>query len=179
MRQKGFTLFELLVAVLLLALISAMIYSVLNVGIRFSEKGEKKLLSVGRELGLADLFHRQIKGGWYDERKKKVVISADEDILRIVTRVPLLYSTAGVVLAVYRYDPGERALYYQEKRDYYLSDYDDEYVPDYEDMFCLMADLDSFLVEYDESSRVVAIELNEREYEFTAWCRKKELSRRD
>jgi len=176
MRQKGFTLFELLVAVLLLALISAMIYSVLNVGIRFSEKGEKKLLDMEREHGLAGLLHRQVKGGWYDEKKKKVIISADEDILRIITRAPLLYPSAGVVLAVYRYYPGERALYYHEKRDYYLSDYDDEYVPDVEDMFCLMAGMDSFSVEYEESSRVVAIQLNEREYGFTAWCRKKELS---
>ena len=177
MGQKGFTLFELLVAVLLLAMISVMIYSVLNVGVRFSEKGEKKLLAMEREHGLAGLLHRQVKGGWYDEKRKKVVLSADEDILRIVTRAPLLYPSAGVVLAVYRYSPGEKALYYQEKRDYYLSDHDDEYVPDYEDMFLLMADMDSFSVEYDEPSRVVAIKLNEREYEFTAWCRKKELAR--
>lgn len=169
--KQGFSLFELMVAVLLLAMVSVMIYSVLNVGIRFADKGEKRILAMDRRLGLTALLHRQVKSGWYDERKKKVIISTDTNLFRIVTRSPFLYADSGVVLAVYLFEPGDGIIYYLEKRDYYNSDYDDEYVPDIDDMFILMTDVASFSLEYDESSGVVAMEFNGREYEFKAWCR--------
>ena len=38
--RQGVTLFELLVAMTLLVMVTAMLYSVLNVGIKFSDKGE-------------------------------------------------------------------------------------------------------------------------------------------
>jgi prepilin-type N-terminal cleavage/methylation domain-containing protein len=172
--ESGFTLFELLVAVLLLAMISVMIYSVLNVGIKFAEKGEKKILHMERRLSLVDLLHRQVKSAWYDNKRRKVIVSSDNDVFRLVTRCPLFYSAAGIVLAVYRFDPADGTLYYLEKRDYYNSDYDDEYVPDYDDMQQLLTDVASFALEYDEENGSVNLEFDEREYEFLPWCRKEE-----
>jgi len=44
--QAGFTLFELIIAMLLVTMVSVMIYSILNVGIKFSDKGDKKILAL-------------------------------------------------------------------------------------------------------------------------------------
>lgn len=168
--EKGFTLFEILVAVLLLAMVSSMIYSIMNVSIRFSEKGERGVLMLEREQGLLGLLQRQIESAWYDELKKQVRISADEDILRLVTRAPLLYPQAGVVLAVYRYDEAEATLYYQEKRDYYNSDYDDEYVPEYDTMIRLLENDGPLLFTYPEDALAVTVAYRDTEYEYTPWC---------
>ena len=172
--QAGFTLFELLVAVLLLAMISVMIYSVMNVGIRFTEKGERKILHLERQLSLVDLLHRQVKTAWYDDRRKKVIISADDNVFRIVTRCSLADPAAEVVLAVYRFDPADGTVYYLEKKDFYNSDYDDEYVPDFDEMRLLLSDVAFFSLEYDEESGAVTFEFADREYEFLPWCRKDE-----
>ena len=53
--QRGITLFELLIAVVLLGMVSTMIYSVLNVGITFSAKGEKHLETLARKKNLLSL----------------------------------------------------------------------------------------------------------------------------
>ena len=175
--ESGFTLFELLLAVLLLAMVSVMIYSVLNVGIKFTEKGERKIIHMERRLSLVGLLHRQVKSAWYDGHKKKVVISSDNDIFRLVTQVSFFYPAAGVVLAVYRFDPVEGIVYYLEKRDFYNSDYGDEYVPDYEDMQVLLVDVSSFVLEYIVEDRTVRLEFDDQEYEFSPWCREQETNR--
>lgn len=148
--QSGFTLFELLVAMLLLAMVSVMIYSVLNVGIRFSDQGNRHILAMERKYGFLSLLQRQIRSAFYDRKKRQLLISADADIFRVVTRNPYLYEYAGVVLAIYRYDATERAIYYTEKRDYYNIDYDDEYEPGFDEMILLATDEDGFEVSYDE-----------------------------
>jgi len=168
--NKGFTLFEVLVAVLLLAIISSMIYSVLNAGIRFSEQGERKIVSLERKLGLLNLLQRQVQGGWYDEKQNKVVISADENLLRIVTTSPLLYPDAGVVMAFYRIEAGTEALYYQEKRDFYNIDYNEDYEPDFEEMQLLLAEPGPLQFEYDEENKTVRVTYLGSEYEFSPWC---------
>jgi len=168
--QKGFTLFEVMVAVLLLAMVSSMIYSILNVSIRFSEKGEKSILLLEREQGLLGILQRQIKNGWYDEQKKEVAINADDTMLRITTRAPLLYPLAGVVVAVYRYDPESTNLYYLEKRDFYNIDYDDEYIPAYEDMQLLVENCRPLSFSYEENNSAVTILYDDREFNFTPWC---------
>lgn len=169
-RQQGFTLFEVMVAVFLLAMVSSMIYSILNVSIRFSEKAEKSILLLEREQGLTGILQRQIKNGWYDGQKKEVAIAADDTMLRIVTRAPLLYPLAGVVLAVYRYDPESATLYYLEKRDFYNIDYDDEYVPAYEDMQVLVENCLPLSFAYEEDSSAVTVLYDDREFSFTPWC---------
>lgn len=170
-RNSGFTLFEVLVAVLLLAIISSMIYSVLNVGIRFSEQGEKKVLALERQIGLLELLQRQVMGGWYDERQKKVIVSAEDNRLTIVTTAPLLYPELGVVVACYRFDPGSESLYYKEKRDFFNTEYDDQYQPDFEEMYLLLEDAGPLQFGYDEESKVVQVTFMGKEYEFSPWCR--------
>ncbi|MCK9294777.1 MAG: prepilin-type N-terminal cleavage/methylation domain-containing protein [Desulfobulbaceae bacterium] len=169
-REKGFTLFEVMVAVFLLAMVSSMIYSILNVSIRFSEKGDKTILLLEREQGLIGILQRQIKNGWYDEQKKEVAIAADETMLRIITRAPLLYPLAGVVLAVYRFDPESATLYYLEKRDFYNIDYGDDYLPAFEDMQVLVEDCRPLSFSYGEDSSSVTLVYDGKEFNFTPWC---------
>ncbi|MCB2181679.1 MAG: prepilin-type N-terminal cleavage/methylation domain-containing protein [Desulfobulbaceae bacterium] len=168
--QSGFTLFEVLIAVLLLAMISSMIYSILNVSIKFAEKGEKKILLMEREQGLLGLLQRQIKSAWYDDKSKQVLINADEERLNVVTRAPLLNPQVGTVLALYRYDPGSATLYYTEKRDFYNIEYADDYAPDYEDMMVLMDNCPPLTFSYPEESSDVTVEYDGSEYEFWPWC---------
>ena len=169
--QKGFTLFEVIIAMLLLAMISTMIYSILNVSIRFSEKAEKSIVLMEREQGLIGLLQRQIRNGWYDEQKKDVVIIvADETTLRITTRAPLLYPQAGIVVAVYRYEPESESLYYLEKRDFYNVDYDPDYVPDYDEMQLLLTHCRSLWFSYEENRSAVTVTYEGNEYNFTPWC---------
>ncbi len=169
-RQGGFTLFEVMVAVLLLAMVSSMMYSILNVSIKFSEKGEKKIVIMERRHALLSLLERQIKSAWYDDRLKQVVITAQDEVFRIVTRSPLLYPHAGTVLALYRYDPDVRVLYYTEKRDFYNIDYDNEFIPEYEDMMVLFDNAPLLTFSYPEDSSMVTISLDEETFEFRPWC---------
>jgi len=150
--QTGFTLFEVLIAMVLLAMVAAMIYSVLNVGIKFTDQGGRKILAMERKYGFLSLVQRQIASAVYDPVKKRIMMSADDEIFKLVTRNPFVYPEAGVVLAIYRYNAGERAIYYVEKRDYYNTDYSDEYVPDFEEMTVLAQDEEPFSVQYDEEA---------------------------
>ncbi|OKY73844.1 MAG: hypothetical protein BM485_16345 [Desulfobulbaceae bacterium DB1] len=168
--QQGFTLFEVMVAVLLLAMVSSMIYSILNVSIKFSEKGEKRIIRIEREQGLLGLLQRQITCGVYDSQTKMVAVAAEDTVLKVTTRAPLLYSQAGTVLAVYRYDPDSGSLYYLEKRDFYNSDYKEDYIPDYESMKILVEKCAPLAFVYEEDSSAVQVIYDGKEYEFTPWC---------
>jgi prepilin-type N-terminal cleavage/methylation domain-containing protein len=162
----GFTLLELLVAVLLLALVSTMIASVLHVGINFAEKGEKRLLTMEREHGFLDLLRGQVRAACFDERQRKMLISADEGLLRLVTRAPLLHRSTGPVLAVYRYHQGEERLYYTEKRDYYNLEYGEDYVPDFSEMTVLTILEEPPVLAHDPESGAVAVRFAGTDYQF-------------
>ncbi len=149
--KQGFSLFELLIAMLLLTMVSVMIYSVLKVGIRFSAQGEKRIVAMERKYGLLNLLQRQITGAVYDTRKRRLLITADGDMFKLVTRAPFTYPDVGVVLAVYRYDDADGTIYYLEKRDYYNTDYGDDYVPDFADMTVLARGENDFSITYDET----------------------------
>ncbi len=168
--QKGFTLIELLVAVLLLAMITTMVYSILNVGIRAQDKGGKKLLAMERQLGLLNLLHHQVNSAWYDVMKDEITISSDGNYLRIITRYPLINRSSGIVLAMYRYDEGEQTLYYLEKKDYYNIDYDDEYLPAIDEMYFLTKTDGSFFMEYDSEEGNLLVEYLENQYVLLPRC---------
>ncbi len=168
--RQGFTLFELLVAVVLLAIISTMIYSVLNVGIKFNDKGEKQLSAQAHEHGLLELLRRQINSARYDQRKNEMQIAVQNDILRIVTRQPLIYRAAGVVLAIYRFDDRHHTVYYTEKRDFYNVDYDEGYVPDQADMLALTKTAQPLSVVYDADEGVVFAQLDGKTFDFLPKC---------
>jgi len=169
--QQGFTLFELLIAMLLLAMVSVMIYSVLNVGIRFTDKGNRRILAMERKYGLINLVHRQIKSAVYDVKKKQILMSMDDDLFRVVTRNPFLYKYAGIVLAVYRYSASESAIYYTEKRDYWNIDFGEDYVPEFEDMILLAQDEGPLSIVYDpETSPEVSFEYQGEQYSIVPRC---------
>ncbi len=169
--QSGFTLVELLVAMVMLAMVSVMIYSILNVGIKFTDKGGRSILEMERKYGFVSLVQRQIKSALYDKKKKEILMSANDEIFRVVTRNPYIYQSAGVVLAIYRYNSSERIIYYTEKRDYYNIDYDDQYVPDFDEMTILAIDEDSFSMSYDkETGPEVLLTYREEEYGLIPRC---------
>lgn len=171
-RCRGFTFFELLVAVLLLAVISTMIASVLGTGIKFAGKGERRILAFERAHGFLKTLHGQVRSAYFDEQQRKFLISADGNILKLVTREPILYRGAGPVLAIYRYNEDKGSLYYTEKRDYYNVDYDDDYVPDFDEMNFLLHTGKPPDLEYDEETGAVTVRFADNEYVFYPRCEK-------
>lgn len=165
--QEGVTLIELMVAMLLLVMVTAMLYSVLNVGIKFSQKGEERLTLLGSERAFLDLLHRQIQGASYDQSQKKQMIVATRNLLKVVTTAPLVERYAGQVLAVYLYDPGGRVLYYTEKLDFYNIDYDENYSPVPREMVVLLRDVDKIDWQYDKTDGMVAVSYLGRDYEIS------------
>jgi len=163
--QKGVTLIELMVAMLLVVMVSSMLYSVLNVGIKFSGKGEARLADIGRQRAFLDLFHRQMHGVRYDIFQKKLMIEDKGDLLKMVTSAPLINRYAGLVLAIYLYDPREGVLYYDEKLDFYNSDYGENYSPLPAEMIVLLRDLDEIAWQYDDTTGVLAVSYLGQDYE--------------
>ena len=164
--RDGLTLLALLVAVLLLGMTAAMIYSALNVGITFSGKGEKRIHALEQKHGFLELLHGQIKSAFYDVRQKKNLIRADGELLTIVTRQPFLYRDNTLVLALYRYDAASQAMYYAEKRDFYNIEYGDDYLPDFDEMRPLLKMEVDVQFAIDEDSGIVTISLGETEHAF-------------
>jgi prepilin-type N-terminal cleavage/methylation domain-containing protein len=169
--QSGFTLFELLIAMLLVTMVSVMIYSILNVGIQFSAKGESKILTMERQYGFLTLLQHQVNSALYDEKRKKLLMSADDTVFRIVNRNPFIYRAVPVVLAIYRYDSGTQTVFYTEKIDYYNTDYDEEYIPDFDEMTELARDVESFGISYEEDlGPQVTLTYGDEEYVFLPKC---------
>jgi prepilin-type N-terminal cleavage/methylation domain-containing protein len=171
--EQGVTLFELLVAVLLLGIISTMIYSVLNVGIRFTDQGGSHIHTMNEKYGLLELLRRQISCAFYDPKQKKILISSDGDTFRLATRAPFQHREAGVVYAFYRYNRSEEILYYLEKRDYYNIDYTEDYVPDIDAMTPLLTltapisfEVDASAATDAESTYEVTVRYGESQYQF-------------
>ena len=163
--QRGVTLIELMVAMLLLVMVTAMLYSVLNVGIKFSQKGEERLAVIGLERSFLDVLHRQVHGVWYDQGQKKLLIEAKRNLLKMVTTSSLLERDGGLVLAVYLYDPGDEVLYYTEKLDFFNVDYDEGYAPAAAEMMVLLRDIEEIDWQYDETDGILAISYLGQDYE--------------
>ncbi|MFN2367844.1 MAG: prepilin-type N-terminal cleavage/methylation domain-containing protein [Desulfurivibrionaceae bacterium] len=163
--QKGVTLVELLVAMLLLVMVTSMLYSMLNVGIKFSRKGEERLASLEVERSLLEILHRQVHGVWYDKTEKKAMISTERDMLKLITTSPLLDHHAGLVLAVYWYDAGGRTLYYTEKPDFFNTDYGENYFPAADEMTVLLRDADDLDWQFDENEGVLTVSYQGRGHE--------------
>ncbi|MEN8134911.1 MAG: prepilin-type N-terminal cleavage/methylation domain-containing protein [Thermodesulfobacteriota bacterium] len=175
--QKGVTLIELMVAMLLLVMVTAMLYSVLNVGIRFSQKGEERLAVIGLERSFLDLLHRQVHGVWYDQSQKKLLIDVERNLLKMVTTSPMVERDGGLVLAVYLYDPGDGVLYYTEKLDFYNVDYDESYAPAPDEMIVLLRDINEIDWQYDEAEGLLELSYLGQDYELLprAWQSEDEL----
>jgi prepilin-type N-terminal cleavage/methylation domain-containing protein len=168
--RQGVTLFELLVAMVLMVIVSSMLYSVLDIGIKSSDKGENSIAAIEVERSLLDLLHRQIHGARYDTKQKEMTISTDDETMKMVTGAPLIERQASLVLAIYRYDRHDRALYYTEKIDFYNPDYDEDYEPSLNEMTVLVHDVDELGFDYDEDEGLVKVSYLGLEHEFVPRC---------
>jgi prepilin-type N-terminal cleavage/methylation domain-containing protein len=168
--HQGITLFELLIAVVLLGMVSTMIYSVLKVGINFSARGGKHLETLAREKNLLSLLRRQVNGARYDLRLGRAEISGGDGVLRIITRQPLLHGNADTVLAMYRINAGERALYYLEKKDYFNTGYGEKYLPDFSEMEKIFTAEQPVALAFDAEQSRVLVSLGGEEFAFVPKC---------
>ena len=155
---------------LMLGMVSMMLYSVLNVSIRMSDKGEKAIYEAARQHGIMRLLHDQVLSAYYDSNARKVLVSGQDDILRLVTRAPLRYRNDGVVLAVYRYDGSSGTLYYLEKRDFFNTAYNEDYVPDIDEMLVLSTGVKPISFTVEEDLQAVSISYGEQSYVLLPKC---------
>lgn len=164
--NKGVTLLELMAAMLVLAMVSTMVYSALHTGISFADKGENKILAMQQELGFLTLLQRQVNGAWYDPDQNKIMLSADDDLLWIVTRQPIIHHNHGLVLAIYRYDDVEQKIYYTEKKDFYNLVYIDRYLPAFNDMLSLVNLREPLVWFHEQKSGMLTVSYGENKYNF-------------
>ncbi|MBU0482374.1 MAG: prepilin-type N-terminal cleavage/methylation domain-containing protein [Proteobacteria bacterium] len=174
--RAGFTLFELLIAMFMMVLVSTMLYSILNAGISFSGKGEERIISGERDRAFLELLHRQIHGTWFGSGERKLKILVEEDTMRLVTTSPLLNRDVPMVMAFYYYDRGAGNLYYSERVDFYNPEYFEDYDPDLQEMFVLLEDLADFAIEYDEKEGIVSVSYGGQLYEFVPRCWSEEVA---
>ncbi len=133
---RGLTLFEVMVAMVIMVTVMVMLYEAMSSGISFSNRGKAKMDALEHHTAVLDLLHRQIHAAVYDRAGKKVRLKVDADRLSFVTLTPLI-AVSGPVFVSYRVDYGR--LYYLEKRDYFNEDYLDN-EPDPREMTVLLAD---------------------------------------
>ena len=167
--DRGFTLLEVMVAMVMLTMLASMVYSVLHAGIGLAEKGEALLVELQQEQGLIALLQRQVRSCRYGEVSKKIDIMAEGGLLKIITRASVLFPGGGLVLAVYRYDSDHNRIYYLEKRDYYSADYGEDYVPDYSEMMVLLEDSGEVEFTYDDEEDTLHLKYLGQEIEFRPW----------
>lgn len=165
--ERGVTLLELLVAMLILVMVSVMLYSLLNIGIGFSRKGEARARLAGREHAFLELLHRQVHGAWYDQKQKKVLIGDTKNQLTLVTSAPLLNRDLGMVIAVYLYDPAADTLYYMEKKDFYNANYRENYQANRLEMRVLMKEVGGLDLDYKADEGLLKVTCRGRQYSMT------------
>lgn len=152
---------------LLLVIVTSILYSVLNVGITFSRKGEERLAVIGVDRSFLDLLHRQVVGVWFDRSQNKLMLEVERDQLRMITSAPLIERGAGLVMAFYVYDESDQILYYGEKLDFYNQDYDEHYLPEVDEMVVLLRNVSEIDWQYDETEGVLTVTYLDRDYEIS------------
>lgn len=167
--RDGLSLLEVMVALLLLTIASTMIYSMLNRSIFFADKGENKTQEIEEHYALISLLQRQVLSGWFNPRTKKVVISGENNLLRLATATPFQARPGQVVMAFYRYNQEDNTLYYLEKRDFYNPEYLDM-TPDFSDMTALVTVPHGLDLEFDAEASTVTVNYGGDTYEFRPWC---------
>ncbi|MEN8141514.1 MAG: prepilin-type N-terminal cleavage/methylation domain-containing protein [Thermodesulfobacteriota bacterium] len=167
--SRGMTLMEVMVAMALLAMVTMMVYSILDRALVFAHKGEGRIVQLERDSALLNLLSRQVRSGWYDSRSKGVVIVADDNVLRLITKAPLLYPENGTVLATYYLL--DDALYYDEHKDFFNPEHLDGAL-DPEEMTQLLADAQGLHFDYEGGA--VLLTWQEQEYELWPWCTEEE-----
>lgn len=168
--QRGVTLLEMLVAMLIMVMVSVMLYSVLNVGINFSRKGEIRARQAGRERAFLELLHRQVQGARFDQKQKKAQIDSSGHQLLLVTTAPLLNRDLGMVMAIYLYEPKDDTLYYTEKKDFYNADYRESYQAKPREMLALMREAGAISLNYASDEGGLKVTCRGREHFLAVRC---------
>ncbi|MBU0680666.1 MAG: prepilin-type N-terminal cleavage/methylation domain-containing protein [Proteobacteria bacterium] len=167
--RAGLSLLEVMVALLLLTVASTMIYSMLDRSLFFADKGEGKSQEIEEHYALVSLLQRQVQSGWLNPATKKVLISGEQDCLRLATAIPFQARAGQVVMAFYRYNPDDNTLYYLEKKDFYNTEYT-ELVPEYSEMTALVTVSRGLRLDFDEESNTVTLRYGTQSYAFRPWC---------
>ncbi len=170
-RAAGFSLLELLVAMVILAIMSAMVYSVLHSGLRFADRGSARILETERESAFLMLLAEQMRSAYFDPEQQQVAMAAEPDMLRLVTRRPLLNLDSPMVLAFYLYEPEKKTISYAEKIDYYNPDYDETYRPPMEETTLLFTSRRHLFITPGDEAGSVTITLGGEEFTLRARCR--------
>ncbi len=164
--RKGLTLFEVMVAMIIMVTVTVMMYEALSAGISFFDRGEARMQELERHTAIFDLLHRQVHSAMYDSARKRPWLKVENDTLRLVTHSPLI-AAYGPVFALYRIDSGR--LYYLEKRDYYNKEYrDDE--PSFSEMTVLMDDAGDLTFAESDDTGGVTISAAGRSYTVYPRC---------
>ncbi|MBU0674223.1 MAG: prepilin-type N-terminal cleavage/methylation domain-containing protein [Proteobacteria bacterium] len=164
--QAGMTLFEMMIAMVMMVMVTSILYSVLNVGIKFSSKGEARIMADEQERSFLDLLHRQVQGAWYSLGEHRVMINSADEQLVMVTSQPLLNRTDGLVVAIYSYDDRDGTVYYTEKRDFYNETYYEDYQVDLDDMIVLLKNRKDFTMSFEDLTGTFEVTLEGRSHEF-------------
>ncbi len=168
--QRGLTLLEIMVSILIFSMISTLIFSILDRSFAFTAKGEARVLEIERHYGLIHLIRRQVQGAWFDQKLKAIQISSEtENRLTLTTTASLMHEDSTLVMAFYTFDPTTATLYYTERKDFYNTDYKHE-PPSLTEMIPLLTIEEPFSLQADPDSDFVILTYKGQEYIFHPFC---------
>jgi len=162
--RNGFTLLELLVAVVLLGLAGSVIYGLFFAGVTISGKGQARLLADSRLSGLARLLERQVETAWFDQRRQRPGIVFADQTLYLYTTSPLIHPEYDLVLAMYQLADDGRALLYQERIDFHSFSLEPGDLPPMEETVPLAVFSQPVALSFDQESTSVILETEEERY---------------
>ncbi len=170
--QRGLTLLEVMISILIFSMISVLIFSILDRSALFTTKGEEQVRKLEQHYNLTLLVRRQVQGAWIDPATKSPNINQLSDQqFSVITTSSIMYPAASLILAFYEFDPDTGTLYYTERRDFYNPDYNDNFPPQ-DDMIPLLKTDKPFQLYTGEDSSLVTLVLAGKEYRFYPMCLK-------
>ncbi len=121
MKNKGFTLLELLISIVMLGIIMVILVGALRLGFRSVESGEKKIESLERmrvSLSMIDSqIQSQIPLTYQEEEATKYYFTGERDSLQLSTNYSIWGGQKGYVIVTYSVSPeeeGKSVLYASE-----------------------------------------------------------------
>ncbi len=111
MKNKGFTLLELLISIVMLGIIMVILVGALRLGFRSVESGEKKIESLERmrvSLSMIDSqIQSQIPLTYQEEEATKYYFTGERDSLQLSTNYSIWGGQKGYVIVTYSVSPEE------------------------------------------------------------------------
>jgi prepilin-type N-terminal cleavage/methylation domain-containing protein len=168
--QRGLTLLEVMISVLIFSMISVLIFSILDRSAAFTAKGDKRVRTLEQNYNLSSLIRRQVQGAWIDQKQQKAGINQLSDLqISIITTSSIMYPPTTLVIAFYDFDEESGTLFYTERRDFYNQDYNDQFPP-IEEMIPLLVTDQPFRLQTTEESNLVSLTLAGKQYTFHPFC---------